>query len=304
MGAAMGPKQQDLEHGFLNAGEVRLHYVTQGKGPLLLLLHGFPDYWYGWRHQIPELSKTHHVVAPDLRGYNDSDKPRARDAYRMQALVGDVASAVRELGYKKAVVVGHDWGGAVAWAFAYAHPEMLDGLVILNAPHPAKFAAAIRTWSQIRRSWYMFFFQLPWLPEWAITRNDGELMVTVYRAAATQKNAVTDADLKAYRAAVQKPGAASGMLNYYRNLLGAAGRARSLGKIKVPTLVVWGMDDVALGPQLIEGLDRHVDNLTLARVERAGHFVHQERPDIANQHIRKFLDGLERKAKRSSRAGR
>jgi pimeloyl-ACP methyl ester carboxylesterase len=291
----MAPKQQGFAHGFLNTGEVRLHYVEQGKGPLLLLLHGFPDYWYGWRHQIPAFSTTHHVVAPDLRGYNDSDKPRARGAYRMQSLVEDVSGAIRDLGYDKAVLVGHDWGGAVAWAFAYAHPEMLDGLVILNAPHPAKFAAAIRTWTQIRRSWYMFFFQLPWLPEWAITRNDGELMVSVYRGTATQKKAVTDADLKAYRAAVQKPGAATGMLNYYRNLIAAAGRARSLGKLKVPTLVLWGMDDVALGPQLIEGLDKYVDDLTLVRIEDAGHFVHQERPDTANQQIRKFLDRLDGK---------
>jgi epoxide hydrolase 4 len=297
MGLRMPDNRAVLEHGHLAVGQVRLHYVRQGRGPLLLLLHGFPDFWYGWRHQIPEFAKDHDVVALDMRGYNDSDKPRGRAAYRMQTLVEDVAETIRGLGHDKAVVAGHDWGGAVAWAFAYAHPEMLDGLIILNAPHPAVFVKAIRTWRQLRRSWYMLLFQLPVLPEWLITRSNGSLMRTVYRDTAIQKGAITGSDLEAYQAAVRKPGAATGMLNYYRNLFGAVGPARRLGKIEVPTLVVWGVGDVALGLELTEGLDRYAANLTLFRVADAGHFVHQERPEIVNLHMRQFLDALKRQPK-------
>src|SRR3954449_2631161 len=145
---------------------VRLHYVEAGAGPLVVLLHGFPEFWYSWRHQIPALAAAgFRVVAPDMRGYNRSDKPRGVRAYSGDALTGDVAKLIRACGAERAVVVGHDWGAAVAWQFAMAYPALLERLVIMNAPHPARFLRALRTWRQARKSWYMFFFQLPWLPE-------------------------------------------------------------------------------------------------------------------------------------------
>src|SRR5690242_12831972 len=150
---------------FVDVGEVRLHVADAGNGPLVVLLHGFPEFWYTWRRQIPALAQAgFHAVAPDMRGYNLSDKPAGVRAYRVPALVEDVAGLIRACGAARATVIGHDWGGLVAWAFAMEHPEMLDRLVILNSPHPRAMARAIRTPRQFLKSWYMMFFQIPWLP--------------------------------------------------------------------------------------------------------------------------------------------
>ena len=137
--------QSSWTHDFITTNGIRLHYVTQGSGPLMLFLHGFPEFWYSWRHQIPEFAKDYKVVAIDLRGYNDSDKPADSTAYSMPEFINDVQGVITGLGYERCVLVGHDWGGAIAWSFAYAHPEMVERLIVLNIPHPAKFAEGLRT---------------------------------------------------------------------------------------------------------------------------------------------------------------
>ena len=152
-------------HDCIHTNGINLHYVTQGEGPLMLMLHGFPEFWYSWRKQIPEFAKDHKVVAIDLRGYNDSDKPDDKEAYVMAEFIADVKGVIEGLGYSQCILVGHDWGGAIAWSFAYAYPNLVQKLIILNLPHPAKFAEGLRTPQQLLRSFYIFLFQLPIVPE-------------------------------------------------------------------------------------------------------------------------------------------
>jgi epoxide hydrolase 4 len=276
---------------YLVSNGVRLHYVTQGEGPLMLMLHGFPEFWYSWRHQIPEFAKDHKVVALDLRGYNDSDKPKETTAYQMQELVKDVEGAVRVLGYDRCVLVGHDWGGAIAWQVAYAAPRLIERLIVLNLPHPAKFTQGIRTPQQLLRSWYIFFFQLPFLPELVLQANDYQLVAEAFSRMAIDKSAFTATDLAAYKHAAAKPGALTAMINYYRNLLQPGLMQQSWSKLTVPTLLIWGEQDTALGIELTYGTEAYVEDLAIRYIPNCSHWVQQEQPALVNQYMREFLTG-------------
>lgn len=280
------------QHDFIHTNGVRLHYVTQGEGPLMLMLHGFPEFWYSWRHQIPAFAQAgYKVVALDLRGYNESEKPKAQSAYKMPELVADVKGVIEGLGYDRCTLVGHDWGGAIAWFFAYAHPEMLEQLIVLNLPHPAKFAEAFRSNpQQILRSWYVFLFQLPWLPEQLLQWNDYQLVTTMLQGMAIDQSAFTEADLEAYRDAAAKRGAATAMLNYYRNAFSEFfSKARSWDKLDIPTLMIWGENDVALGKELTYGTETYVNNLQIRYIPNCSHWVQQEQPDLVKRYMREFL---------------
>ncbi|MDJ0789755.1 MAG: alpha/beta fold hydrolase, partial [Myxococcota bacterium] len=161
----MSVVKADWQEDYIITNGINLHYVTQGEGSLMLMLHGFPEFWYSWRHQIPEFARDYKVVALDLRGYNESDKPKEPEAYKMEELLKDVEGVIRGLGYESCILVGHDWGGAIAWSFAYAYPDLVDKLIVMNLPHPAKFMEGLKTPQQLVKSWYIFLFQLPWLPE-------------------------------------------------------------------------------------------------------------------------------------------
>ncbi len=279
-----------MQHGYLDTNGIQLHYVTQGEGPLMLCLHGFPEFWYSWRYQIEAFSSTHKVVAIDLRGYNDSDKPKAKSAYALSELIEDVAGVIRALGYEKCTLVGHDWGGAIAWSFAYAYPQMLDRLIVLNLPHPAKFAAGLRTPQQLLRSWYIAFFQLPLLPELLLKANNYEAIRAAFRDQAVNPDAFTTADLDALVAAAAKPNAIESMLNYYRNIAGSGGLLnREWGVLNVPTLMVWGENDRALGKELTYGTEQYVSDFTIHYIPNCSHWVQQEQPDQVNQYIKDFL---------------
>lgn len=282
---------ESFHHDYITANGVRLHYVTQGEGPLMLMLHGFPEFWYSWRHQIPEFARDHKVVAVDLRGYNDSDKPSDRSAYALPKLVQDVAEIIQGLGYDRCTLVGHDWGGAIAWNVAYAHPELLDRLIVLNLPHPAKFQQGLRTPRQLLRSSYIFFFQLPFLPEAVLKWNNYKLLGNAFTGMAVNKGAFTADDLAAYKAAAAKPGALTSMLNYYRNLFQIKLMAgdRHWEVLKTPTLLIWGEKDVALGKELTYGTETYVENLQIRYVPNASHWVHHEQPALINQWIREFI---------------
>ncbi len=176
------------QHQYIVTNGIRLHYVTQGEGPLIVLLHGFPEFWYSWRFQIPFLAEHGYtVVAPDLRGYNETDKPRK--GYDIPTLLRDIEGLVKGLGQQKATIVGHDWGGVLAWAFAMNYPEMTQCLIVLNAPHPAAMMREMRTLKQLRKSWYVFAFQIPWLPEYMLGRNNANEIGRMLRGAALQKSA-------------------------------------------------------------------------------------------------------------------
>ena len=278
---------------------VRLHWVEQGEGPLVVLLHGFPEFWYAWRHQIPALAAAgFRAVAPDLRGYNLSDKPRGVRAYRIEALLGDLAGLIAllggEQGEEKAHVVGHDWGGAFAWFAPFFQPERLLSLTLLNAPHPLAFVRELRrNANQRRRSAYFFFFQLPRLPERKMRADGFAVVGKMLRRDPVTKGAFSDEDARLYTEALARPGALTAALNYYR----AAFRYRpQVGGRKWPaglkTLVVWGERDRYLGPGLLDGLDRWVPDLAVERIPDASHWVQADAPERVNELLIRFLSGV------------
>lgn len=263
---------------------VRLHWVEQGQGPLVLLLHGFPEFWYSWRRQIPVLAERFHVVVPDLRGYNLSEKPPK--GYDVLTLTDDVLALARRLSGERVRVVGHDWGGMLAWVFAIRFPEATEKLVVLNAPHPARFAEEVRRPRQFLRSTYALFFRIPRLPELLLGANRCWSLTRMMRRSAVVKDAFSDEDVERYREAMARPGALTAALNYYR-----AASLRRLPKdqtVRAPTLVLWGVHDVALGKALTEGLERWVRHLTLCHLD-CGHWTQQELPEEVNRHLLEFL---------------
>lgn len=276
-------------HDYIVTNGVRLHYVTQGEGPLMLMLHGFPEFWYSWRHQIPEFAKDYKVVAVDLRGYNDSEKPKEQSAYVMAEFIKDVAGIIRGLGYKSCVLVGHDWGGAIAWCFAYSHPEMVQKLIVLNIPHPIKFTEGLMNPQQLMRSSYIFFFQLPLVPELAIQANDYQAIERTLRGMAVDKTTFSDEDIEKYKNAMAKRGALTAALNYYRNLFQGFLFGKKWGVLEVPTLMIWGEDDIPLGKELTYGTDAYVRDFQLRYIPNCSHWVQQERPVLVNQYMREFL---------------
>ena len=277
------------QHAYITTNGVKLHYVTQGEGDLMLMLHGFPEFWYSWRHQIPEFAKNYKVVALDLRGYNDSDKPADKSAYVMDEFIRDVEGVIKGLGYDKCILVGHDWGGAIAWNFAYAHPEMVERLIILNLPHPAKFAEGMRNPQQLLRSSYMFFFQIPWLPEFLIQSSDYQPIETAIKGMAVNKSAITKEDLEAYKDAAAKRGAMTATLNYYRNIFQQRMTSQDWSVLEVPTLMIWGEKDTALGKELTYGTEAYVRDFQIKYIPDCSHLVQQEQPQLVNQDMREFL---------------
>ena len=278
------------QHEYIVSNGIRLHCVTQGEGPLMLMLHGFPELWYSWRHQIPEFAKDYKVVALDLRGYNDSDKPSEQSAYVMSELIKDVEGVIQGLGYDRCVFVGHDWGGAIAWCFAYAYPEMVERLIVMNIPHPAKFAEGLRTPQQLMRSWYTFFFQVPVLPELVLQAFDYEAIGNALIGMAVDKSTFTPTDIEAYKDAAAKRGALTAMLNYYRNAF-TSFQQQDWSLLDVPTLMIWGEEDAALGKELTYGTQEFVRDFQIRYIPNCSHWVQQEKPELVNQYMREFLAG-------------
>lgn len=277
---------------FIQTNNIQLHYVSQGEGKLMLFLHGFPEFWYSWRHQIPEFSKKYKVVALDLRGYNESDKPSELEAYQMPELMKDVAGVIKGLGYDDCILVGHDWGGAIAWNFAYHYPHMVEKLIVLNLPHPAKFSQGLKTFNQLLKSWYFFLFQIPFLPEWLIQFNDYEIIESAFTRMAVDQSAFRQADLEAYKDAAAKRGALTAMLNYYRCIFQDSWTQNNDNWtiLEIPTLMIWGENDTALGKELTYGTEEFVRDLTVKYIPNCSHWVQQEKPELVNQYIWEFLN--------------
>ena len=279
----------DLREGFADLSEARLHYVEAGpgSGPAVVLLHGFPDFWYSWRHQIPALAAAgFRVVAPDMRGYNLSSKPAEVSAYEPRRLAGDIRDLIRERGLQRAGVAGHDWGAAVAWVLAMAHPEVVERLAILNVPHPRRMLEALRRpGRQLAKSWYMFFFQLPWLPERAVRADDWRAFRYGFEHDA-RPGAFTPEDIDRYREAWSQPGAVTATMNYYRASMRrpAAARRSALGPVSAPTLVIWGEHDRYLSSSLAEPSREDVPGLTrVVRLPEASHWVQHDEPDRVSE---------------------
>jgi epoxide hydrolase 4 len=301
-GCALAGEKPTMKHEYAQVNGVRLHYVTAGKGPLIVFLHGFPEFWYEWKDQLPEFAKDHRAVAPDMRGYNLSDKPAGVEHYQMKDLVEDVRALAEHLGHKKFVLVAHDWGGGVAWSFAIAHPEYLEKLVIINCPHPAILARELaQNPAQQKASHYMLLFRSP-QAEQTLAANNYAFLVSAVLGDGLKTGVFTEADKQAYIEAWSQPSALTGGLNYYRaaNLgppsPGTEGDAppappaeQSSMVVKVPTLVIWGEKDTALLTGNLDGMDKFVPNLTIKRIPDGSHWVIHEKPALVNGYIREFI---------------
>ena len=270
-----------------------------GDGPrFALLLHGFPECSYSWRHQLPMLASLGYTAwAPDLRGYGGTSRPnRVRD-YRMRHLVNDVAGLIDAAGADETLLVGHDWGGAVAWVAALAGVRPLERLIALNLPHPLLFRRGLRTWRQLRRSWYIFFFQLPLLPELVLGADRARRVSGIIRGTARRKDRFPREVLEVYRRNAAQPGAIPAMLAYYRAFLRYPMNrdlARAVSRVlDTPTLMIWGEEDGALGRELTYGTDELVSDLTLRYLPGVSHWVQQEAPETVNAMIEAWLVGRE-----------
>ncbi|HYN89736.1 MAG TPA: alpha/beta hydrolase [Ardenticatenaceae bacterium] len=275
---------------------IRFHYVEAGEGPLVLLLHGFPEFWYGWRYQIPALAAAgFHVVAPDMRGYNLTEKPPGVQSYHIGHLVADAAELLRAFGGPEgSFLVGNDWGGVISWYTASRHPELVRKLVVLNAPHPNRYLEIVRgSLEQALKSYYVGLFQIPRLPEWLLTLRGGALVERLIRGSGVNPANFTREDGRRFREAIGQPGAATATLNYYRS---EARRSLRRGleevpvAVTVPTLLLWGRNDVALSAANADAaaLRRWIPDLHVELFD-ASHWLNTDLPEAVNARIITFL---------------
>jgi pimeloyl-ACP methyl ester carboxylesterase len=268
-----------------------MHVITAGPedGTPILLLHGFPEFWYSWRFQITALAAAgYRVIAPDQRGYNLTDK---HGPFDVATLVQDIVDLQNAFGISKSHVAAHDWGGVIGWAFAGAHPDRVDRLVIMNGPHPAAYADACKSYPvQFRRSWYIYFFQLPWLPEWSLRRKNFDTIDRVFRRLPNRP--MTEADIQHYKDAFSQPGALTAMVNWYRALpwqIIRSGFRPQNPIVRAKTCVIWGERDRALVKGCCETLDRYVPDLRVHYLPRATHWVQMDHANDVNEIMLQFL---------------
>jgi len=281
-----------VSHESIKTKGLRFEVVTAGTGDkLALLLHGFPECAYSWRHQIPLLAGMgYRVWAPSLRGYGTSDKPQGIREYTIDKLQQDVADLIDASGATSVLLCGHDWGAMIAWYFAMHRRRPIERLVIMNVPHPACFYQRARTLRQLRKSWYIGFFQIPWLPEFLLSRHNYALVARAFTRMAVDKTRFPDAVLDVFRKNASEPGALTAMLNYYRALR-FADRQRGFPRIDVPTLMIWGERDAALGKELTYGTRQYVSDFTVRYLPDVSHWVQQEAPETVNAMLEAWLEG-------------
>lgn len=272
---------------------LRFEVTTAGTGDkLALLLHGFPECSYSWRHQVPLFERMgYRVWAPNLRGYGKSDRPEGISEYTIDRLEQDVADLIDASGAKSVLLCGHDWGALIAWHFAMYRLRPIERLVILNVPHPACFYDGARTLSQLRKSWYIAFFQIPYVPEFLLSRRNYELIARAFTRMAIDKSRFPDDVLDVFRKNASEPGALTAMINYYRAAPASARihRQRGFPRIDLPTLMIWGERDTALGKELTRDTGRYVSDLTVRYLPDVSHWVQQEAPETVNAMLEEWI---------------
>lgn len=282
-------------HQYVETNQIRLHYVTQGEGELVILLHSVMEFWYSWRFQIPALARRFQVVVPDLRGCNDSEKPDT--GYDLDTLSRDILGLMQALGHSRAHIIGHAWGGTLAWHLAQTMPDTVSRLAILNGAHPQQFRRLLGSnLDQLRRSWRLLALQIPALPEWVIEQNLPVFVQSFFQSQAVRKGAFTAQHAEIYRAALGKPGAIAAALSYYRQLLSLPTWIHSwrtpIEPIAVPTLVLWGEEDAFFSQALFDTVAALVKApLELRPIPQCGHWIQQEVPQTVNRALLKFLCG-------------
>lgn len=276
----------EIETKFITTNGVKLHTVIIGSGEPLVLLHGFPDFWFGWAPIIPELKKSYRLIIPDMRGYNLSDKPQGKENYLIEILIEDLKGLIDELNLKQIYLGAHDWGAVVAWVFAEKYPEKVKKLAILNGPHPKIFQHNLRTdKEQQKASFYIFEFQKPRGEKFVIVDNFKALKAAVFRTA-KNKSAFDEFTKEKYIEAWSQPNAIISGVNYYRANFNFD---KLTGIIKVPTLVIHGMQDTAVLPQNLDGLSEYVEDLKIIRVENSSHWVIHDQPEIIISNFKMFF---------------
>lgn len=280
----------EMEERFVEINGIKLHTVIIGSGEPLMLLHGFPDFWYGWRDIILGLKDKYRLIVPDMRGYNLSDKPEGVENYTLEILVDDIKRLSDALNLGKFSLAGHDWGGPVAWGFAEKYPESLKKLILCNGPHLVVMRKALgKSKSQQKASSYILEFIKP-NSEKKLMDNDFQFLKMVVFGMVKKKNAISEFDKEKYIEAWSQPGAINAGLNYYRATFESLSKTDDwTGIINVPTLVIHGMKDIALTPKILEGLSDYVKDLKIVRVENASHWVMVDEPEVVISNIKEFL---------------
>ncbi|AYA37287.1 alpha/beta hydrolase [Hymenobacter oligotrophus] len=280
------------EHHYVDTNGIRLHVVQCGpqSGPLVVLLHGFPEFWYGWHRQLQALAEAgYRVWAPDQRGYNLSDKPPRVSDYTLPKLAADVLGLLDAAGQRKAYVAGHDWGGIVAWHLAMYHPDRLHRVAILNVPHPAVFGRTLRSSpGQLRKSWYVFFFQLPWLPE-TLTSLSNYWAGRQTLLSSSRRGIFSPDDLREYRAAWAKPGAMRSMINWYRAAVRTGRQGTQPGRVAVPLHMLWGKRDAFLQADMAQQSLAYCDHGRLTYFDKATHWLQHEEPQRVTEMLLAFF---------------
>lgn len=279
------------------ANGINFEVATMGEGDhLALCLHGFPEHAYSWRYQMPLLAKLgYRVWAPNLRGYGNTDSPQEVSAYKTRTLVEDVAALIKAAGAKETLLIAHDWGAALAWSLAMLQPQLINRLVILNLPHPVCFARELRRPPQLFMSWYMYFFQLPWLPEKMLGRNNGRATSGIFRRTSRNPDRFPAEDLEVYRTNAARPGGLTAMINWYRAAFRGGAFRRFLSPavptIDIRTLLLWGDADTALSFRATRGTEKYVSNLTFRVFPGVSHWIQQEAPEVVNAMLEAWLTG-------------
>ncbi len=277
---------------WVEANGLTFEVAEAGQGDkLALCLHGFPELHYSWRHQMPLLADMgYRVWAPNMRGYGGTTRPPNKKDYRLNNLTADVGALIDASGAKEVTLIAHDWGAIVAWQFAIQKVRPLTRLIIMNVPHPLCARRELKTWKQLKKSWYIFFFQIPKFPEWRLANNEAAVIPRLFRETSINKERFEREETEPYRKAAAKPGATRAMVNYYRALLQTTD-ARKIGDgtVDIPTLVVWGEWDVAIDIACLDGTEDYVADLTVNRYPNASHWVQQDIPDEVNTALKEWL---------------
>lgn len=285
----------NIETEFIEAGELRFEVLTcgdQSSDRLALLLHGFPEHAYSWRYQMPVLANLGYKVwAPNQRGYGNTTRPKERDAYQLDRLLEDVVALIDASGARTVTLLSHDWGGIVGWFFALRQVRPLERFIVMNLPHPRRFADALKHKSQRKRSRYAAFFQLPWLPEFLFRMRGAKAIGDAFYGMAVDKSRFPDEVLDVYRQAALAPGALTAMLNWYRANLFEGTFDLDFPVLETPTLMVWGEEDAALGVEMTDRTDELVRDFTLRRIPNVSHWVQQEAPEAVNEIVVAWLTG-------------
>ncbi len=276
---------KDSEELYVSINGIKIHTIVSGEGKPIILLHGFPEFWYAWKNIILGLKEEYKLITPDLRGYNLSDKPPDIKHYKLDVIVDDIKGLSEQLDLGKFYLVGHDWGGVVAWAFAEKYPNLLNKLIILNAPNPALFGKSIKGNSSQRKA--SGYIQNLIAPDGAdnLLRNDCEMLKATVFMTASNKEGYSNYDKEKYIEAWTQPGAINGGINFYK---ANSDLSEWTGIIKVPTLVIWGMKDIFLLPKLLDNLDDLVGDLTIIKSEKASHWINNDDPELVISSIRDF----------------